>query len=258
MARDASVILLVDIGNSRIKWATWHKAKLDHRGDAPRGNDTDTIAADLEKHWRRIKKPNTVIASNVAGPDYAEALSAWTLEHWQIQPRFVVAQRHACDVTNAYTTPERLGADRWAALIAARRYADGAACVIDAGTAVTIDVLASRGLHQGGLIIPGLSMMRRALLEQTRDIPPAGATPATGDISLLARDTQNGVNGGTLYTLVAVIDRVVADIGTELGVPLTRIITGGDAATLLPLLAGNYHHYPDLVLQGLAIIAEES
>ena len=258
MERDSSVILLVDIGNSRIKWATWHKDKLDHRGDAWRGKDKESTAADLEQHWRKLKKPGAVLASNVAGPEYAEALSAWTLEHWQIQPRFVVAQRHACAVTNAYTTPERLGADRWAALIAARHYADGAACIVDAGTAVTIDVLASRGIHQGGLIIPGLSMMRRALLEQTQGILPAGATPATGDISLLARDTQNGVNGGTLYTLVAVIDRVVADIGTELGVPLTRIITGGDAAALLPLLAGHYHHYPDLVLQGLAIIAEES
>jgi type III pantothenate kinase len=251
------VILLVDIGNSRIKWASLIKGRLEHRGNAPRGKDKDAFAADLEQQWRKVKKPGAIVVSNVAGSAFADALSAWSLERWQVQPRFIVAEHNAFDVTNAYSKPERLGADRWAALIAARRYAGGPVCIIDAGTAVTIDVLNEKGIHQGGLIIPGLAMMRHALLEQTQDLLPATAAPASGDISLLARDTQDGVNGGTLYALVAVIDRVVADVRTELGAELTRIITGGDAETLLPLLAGHYHHHPDLVLEGLAVIAEE-
>ena len=251
------MILLVDVGNSRIKWATLFKGKLEHRGAAWREKDRDAIAADLEQLWRKLKKPGAVLVSNVAGPVYADALSAWALERWQVQPRFVVAERGAFNVTNAYSKPERLGADRWAALIAARRRVTGPACIIDAGTAVTIDVLTAQGSHQGGLIIPGLTMMRRALLEHTQVIPPAAAAPASGDITLLARDTQDGVDGGTLYALVAVIDRVVADIGTELGAEPTRIVAGGDADTLLPLLAGNYHHYPELVLEGLAIMAED-
>ena len=252
------MILLVDVGNSRIKWASLVKGKLEHHGAALRGKDRDAFVADLEQHWRKMKKPGAVLVSNVAGDDYADAFAAWSLERWKLQPRFIVAEHQAFDVTNAYSNPERLGADRWAAFIAARRQAGGPVCIIDAGTAVTIDVLTDRGVHQGGLIIPGLAMMRHALLEQTRDILPATAEPASGDISLLARDTQDGVNGGTLYALVAVIDRVIADVRTELDTDLTRIITGGDADTLLPLLAGHYHHHPDLVLEGLAVIAEES
>jgi len=250
--------LLVDIGNSRIKWASLVRGKLGHHGNAERGQDPTTLAADLEQHWRKIKKPAAVMVSNVAGSGYADALTAWCSQHWEVEPRFVVATTNACDVTNAYTLPERLGADRWAALIAAHNLSTGPACVIDAGTAVTIDVLNANGVHQGGLIIPGLAIMRRALLENTEALQPATETPASGDVSLLARDTQDGVNGGTLYALVAVIDRVVADVRTELGSEMTRIMTGGDAETLLPLLAGNYHHHPDLVLKGLAALTEES
>ncbi len=252
------MILLVDIGNSRIKWACLIKGNLEHRGSAVRGKDKDAFVADLEQHWRKVKKPKAIVVSNVAGSGYAKALSAWTAERWQLQPRFIVAEHQAYEITNAYNNAERLGADRWASLIAARRHVRGPVCIIDAGTAVTIDVLNENGVHQGGLIIPGLAMMRHALLEQTEDLLPATATPASGDISLLARDTQDGVNGGTLYALVAVIDRVVADVRTELGTDLARIITGGDAEALLPLLAGNYHHHPELVLEGLAVIAEES
>lgn len=252
------MILLVDIGNSRIKWASLTKKRLEHSGNAPRSKDPGTLAADLEQAWRKVRKPRAVVVSSVAGSAYAEALSVWTTERWQLQPRFVTAEGKAFDVTNAYSKPERLGADRWAALIATRRQLGGAACIVDAGTAVTIDVISAQGVHQGGLIIPGLAMMRHALLEQTEELLPATETPVSGDISLLARDTRDGVNGGTLYALVAVIDRVVADVRTELGTDLTRIITGGDAETLLPLLAGNYHHHPDLVLEGLAVIAEES
>jgi type III pantothenate kinase len=258
MRKETPLILLVDIGNSRIKWASLVRKKLAHHGNAERGKDPEALTADLEQHWRKIKKPTAIVACNVAGAAFADALTAWCTQRWKVEPRFVVAERSACDVTNAYNIAERLGADRWAALIAARRQSSAPTCVIDAGTAVTIDVLSEQGVHQGGLIIPGLAMMRNALLEQTEALQPATTAPASGDVSLLARDTQDGINGGTLYALVAVIDRVVADVRTELGTELTRIITGGDADTLLPLLAGNYHHHPDLVLKGLAVIAEES
>jgi type III pantothenate kinase len=251
------VKLLIDIGNSRIKWASLSRGKLQPGDDVPRPQEPNALAASCETLWDQLKKPRAVVVSNVAGPPFAAALSEWTETRWQLQPYFVVAEHAAFDVTNAYTVPERLGPDRWAALIAARRRYNGAVCVVDAGTAVTIDVLSATGAHQGGLIIPGLSMMRRALLERTQDIRAATVTPAHSNITLLARDTRDGVDGGTLYTLVAVIDRVIADIGMELDNEPSCLMTGGDAATLLPLLAGKYNHVPELVLEGLAVIAEK-
>jgi len=250
--------LLIDIGNSRIKWATLVRGKLHPGGDAPCPADENAIAACAAQLWEDVKKPKVVVVSNVAGPAFAAKLSEWIEAYWEVLPLFVTAEQAAFGVSNAYTVPERLGPDRWAALIAAHRRNEGAACIVDAGTAVTIDVIAADGAHQGGLIIPGLDMMRRALLERTQAIQPNTAEPARGGSALLARDTRDGVDGGTLYTLVAVIDRVVADIGAELGGQPTRLITGGNAAALLPLLAGDYHHVPELVLEGLAVIAEKS
>jgi type III pantothenate kinase len=251
------VILLIDIGNSRIKWATLSRGKLSPGKDARRPNGHDALVPHLEELWNHLKNPRTVVVSNVAGPAVAAVLSEWVKTRWQVKTLFVNAERFAFGITNGYTVPERFGPDRWAALIAARRLHDGAVCVIDAGTAVTIDVLGANGAHQGGLIIPGLTMMRHALLERTQDLSAATSAPAPSTITLLARDTRDGVEGGTLYTLVAVIDRVVSDVGTELGSTPTCIITGGDAAALLPLLADEYHHVPELVLQGLAVIAEK-
>jgi type III pantothenate kinase len=251
------VILLIDIGNSRVKWTTVSRGKARPSIAAARP-DAEALADQGAQWWGDLKAPRRILASNVAGPAFAAALDEWCKAHWQVEVEFIAAQARARGVRNAYTVPDRLGPDRWAALIAARRRSDGAVCVIDAGTALTLDVLAAGGEHQGGLIIPGLTMMRRALLEGTGAIRSAAAVPEHGAVTLLARDTRDGVEGGTLYALVAIIDRVVADVSVELGQTPLCLISGGDAGDLLPLLAGDYHHVPDLVLEGLAILAEKS
>ncbi|MDX1252263.1 MAG: type III pantothenate kinase [Gammaproteobacteria bacterium] len=247
-------IFVVDAGNTFIKWASFEHDALKDTGRALRPEDKFQAFAD--EAWAAIPAPERVIVANVAGPSFGDELAAWTDKTWQRRPEFVVAQRAACGVRNAYLEPHKLGVDRWAAMIAAHRLAQGAVCVISCGTAITLDVLTGNGEHQGGLIVPGLAMMRRALLEGTQGI--AQNLTASGTVeqpTLLARDTQGGVQGGTLYATVAVIDRVVADVSAELRTAMTCVITGGDAPTLLPLLAGRCHHEPELVLQGLAIIA---
>lgn len=251
------MILLVDIGNSRVKWTTLarNKPRPATAGARPAPEALPAAAAEW---WGKLKQPQRILVSNVAGPEFAHAFSDWCRSRWQVEPEYAIAQAAGYGVTNAYAMPARLGPDRWAAMIAARRHHGGAACIVDAGTALTLDVLAADGTHQGGLIIPGLAMMRNVLLERTGALDSAAASPARGGITLLARDTRDGIEGGTLYALVAMIDRVVADVGAELGERPRCLITGGNAGDLLPLLAGDYHHVPDLILEGLAIIAETS
>ena len=249
------MILFLDIGNSRIKWATQgrHKRNMLHSAERP---ESEQWAAFADEHWSKLKPPKKIVIANVAGAAYAEAIKTWMEERWQVPPHFVVPEHAAFDVTNGYCVPERLGVDRWAALVGARKRWRGCVCIVDVGTAITIDVLAADGRHLGGLIMPGLDLMRQSLLERSEGIRLATASPAHGDINLLARDTQAGIDGGTLYAAVAAIDRVMNDVAAEMGTPLTRVITGGDAEKLLPLLAGTYHHKPELVMDGLAIIAE--
>lgn len=249
-------IFVVDAGNTFIKWAGVEHDALKNTGRALRPEDRFQSFAD--EAWAALPVPERVIVANVAGQSFGDKLAAWTEKTWQRRPEFVVSQRTACGVRNAYLEPHKLGVDRWVAMIAAHRLVQGAICVISCGTAITLDVLTGNGEHQGGLIVPGLTMMRHALLEGTQGIAQnLAASGTSGQPALLARDTQGGVQGGTLYATVAVIDRVVADVSAELRTAVACVITGGDAATLLPLLAGRCRHEPDLVLHGLAIIAGE-
>jgi type III pantothenate kinase len=259
------VILLVDVGNTRVKWALGQGGELTDAGVAE--HLADGLAATLESAWARLRKPLRIVACNVAGETAAGILTGWALGRWGVTPEFIGATESACGLRNGYSEPARLGADRWAAMVGAWSLRGGPLCVVDCGTAVTVDVVSAEGEHLGGLILPGLVLMRRALTEGTAGVRTAGASdpgaptgPPIGeaDVALLARTTAGAVAGGTLYALVATLDRVVADLAPEVGGgDLRRIITGGDAPVVLPLLAGQWAHRPDLVLWGLRALGAE-
>jgi type III pantothenate kinase len=250
------MILLLDIGNSRIKWATLDHGRLHFGGSAVYRNrgleGLEDLALSL---WEDLHPPSRILAASVAGPAFAEALTSWTKGFWGLDVEFIVPQPNAFGVTNAYAEPRQLGADRWAALVAVRHRYRGPALIVDCGTAITIDVLSAEGRHLGGLIVPGLQMMRSALIEDTQGIALALELSTDSRAELLARDTRAGIAAGTLYAVVALIDRVTSDIAGELQTTLSCLITGGDAPTLLPLLQGQYQYEQHLVLKGLAITA---
>jgi type III pantothenate kinase len=247
------MILLLDVGNSRIKWATLEHDQLHFGGSlAYRHMVFEDLARSL---WGDLRPPSRIAVANVAGRAFAGTLASWAKSFWGLEVEFVVSQQRAFGVINAYAEPHQLGVDRWAALVAVRHLNIGAAVIVDCGTAMTIDVISADGKHLGGLIVPGLQMMRRALIEDTQGIAPALEIKTESRADLLARDTQGGIAAGTLYAVVALIDRVTSDIAGELQANLSRLITGGDAPSILPLLQGQYQYEQDLVLQGLAIIA---
>ncbi len=248
--------LLVDCGNSRIKW-TWLEGRnmspVEHIEHIKTG-----VPARMLKTWLKEAKPRRVVIANVCGENVARALSQWLQKNWQIEADFIVPRRKAFGVQNAYPIPQRLGSDRWASLVAARRIGKHPVCIVDCGSALTIDALNAEGQHRGGLIIPGLMMMMTAVSTQARDLnkriveeendrPPS--------IELLAGDTLPALRGGALYAMIATIDRVVADVSQALGKDTVLLITGGDAPHLEGLLADNYRQEPNLVFKGLAEIA---
>lgn len=248
------MILLIDVGNTRIKWGCWEMGELSRIGADSHAREN--FAAFATNAWGTLPVPERVIVSNVGSSAFGDALATWIYSEWELEAEFILSRASGYGVTNAYTDSYKLGPDRWAALIAAYKSSDGPACIVSAGTAITIDVLGEEGRHQGGLIVPGLHLMRRSLTEKTsgivwdgpRNIPPG---------SLLARDTKNAVTAGTLYAVVALIDRVVQDVAAEVCTTLDCIICGGDAEALLPLLGAHFRHEPHLVLKGLAEIAIE-
>lgn len=244
-------ILLIDAGNSRIKWAWLHNQGLQNPGGTLHADGTFfDLSAPL---WMHDERPVRVVISNVAGDEFAKKLRAIVQNHWQLQPEFIVPCAVAFGVTNAYSDAGKLGADRWATLIAAHHANHGASCIVDCGTAITIDAITAAGKHLGGVILPGLATMQGALSSKAHGLPYTMNNHAE-DIAPFARDTVSAITSGSLYAMIAAIDRIVVDISASLKIE-SRIITGGDAARLMPLLATRYHFEPNLVLQGLAIIA---
>lgn len=247
------MILLLEIGNTTLKWALWEAG---HMGAVAavgwRGRDPVVIA---EEQWSSLASPQRVLVASVAPAELTGPLADWAHAKWGIAPEYLVATERAAGVVNGYVEPARLGVDRWLALVAARNIAAGPSYVVDCGTAMTVDVLDDSGRHLGGLIVPGLGLMRTAL-EQSTGI--CLGRDGAGAVELLARDTDSAVGGGTLYAVVAFIDRVVADVSAALGVAPQCLITGGDAPRVLPLLSGDYTYRPDLVLEGIAALLEES
>jgi type III pantothenate kinase len=117
-----------------------------------------------------------------------------------------------------------------------------------------VDLLLANGHHQGGLILPGIEMLKRTLREDTAELRSSAEVQAA---SMIASSTGAAIHGGAVYMAVAAIDRIIGDITATQVQDFEVIITGGDAGTILTLLAHPARHDPALVLKGLAILAGE-
>lgn len=242
-------MLLVDIGNSRIKWGWWSSGQLHPQGSI--SEHGPMLEGSLDQAWDKIPNPRRVVVANVGGPSIADRLSSWTRRQWAVVPEFARVEARAFGVQIGYEDPSQLGVDRWLALIAVWNRYKAPACIADCGTAVTIDALASYGEHLGGLIVPGLTLMRQVLIRHTHGIE----VNAAGEPQMLARNTQDGITAGSLYAVAACIDRVAFALRWRFGDDLRCVITGGDAENVLPLLTHPFERVPDLVLQGLVVVA---
>jgi type III pantothenate kinase len=244
--------LLVDAGNSRIKWAYLDGRELrDHRSIAHGGHKLDDVLATA---WRELPKPSAVIVANVAGPMANHVINQLSQDYFGLTPAYMISSAQAGGVTSGYRDPARLGVDRWAALIGAFNRHGAPACVIDCGTAITLDAITREGRHLGGLIAPGIHLMRHALVGATAAITE---DKDGQDAGVFAQDTHAAVAGGTLNAAVGLIERVSAQMLTGLGSDAKRLITGGDAERVLPHLQDGYRLMPHLVLEGLSIMAEQ-
>jgi type III pantothenate kinase len=244
--------LLVDIGNSRVKWATLDKEGLSPSQSFQRSKTG--IKASLNKAWKSLEDIKAVYVANVGGDKLGQQLSEWTEKHWDITPKTIQSEQKRFGVSNAYDEAEKLGIDRWLSLIAARQHARQAQCIIDCGTAMTIDIVTKTGQHQGGMILPGLSLMRSSLAANTDALTE---DEGEKEFKTLAANTYSAIQAGTLYSVTATLERIISDLKLSFKDQIRFIITGGDAEHLLPLLPDELHHYPDIVLKGLAFYARQ-
>jgi type III pantothenate kinase len=248
--------LLIDVGNSRIKWCVARGARLGRQQVLPL---TGTGGAAFARIARAARSATAVTAVCVAG-DARERALARALRTAGLPPvRFIRSSAAAAGLRNGYREAWRLGADRWAAAIGAWHDAGQrrAVCVIDIGTATTVDVVDTWGRHQGGLITPGPELMQRALLTGTRGIARRSRGGARTTSATLARDTATAIRFGAQQATAALIERAAADARRAHGPRTVIYLTGGGAPAVLPLLRLRVQSCPDLVLRGLAVLGAD-
>lgn len=257
------MMLLVDAGNSRIKWRIVEALRLVASGVV---DSVDVLQ--LEAAWRPFA-PKQALLSCVASDSVRDDLTR-ILERSGIAAHWLLADRERYGVRNLYEIPEQLGSDRYAALIAAQRLKLGECVVASIGTATTVDRLDADGVFQGGIILPGPDMMRMALLGGTGQIASRySAAPLSPEalcrLTSLPRSTAAAVTAGIGLAQAGAI-RAFCSAGLEADhkadheagkKPPVLVLSGGARAQVRDWLALELIEMDDLVLEGLAWVARE-
>lgn len=248
---------LVDIGNTRVKWACGDGATLSDHGAfsyAP-----DTLRDELQERWpgARPRELEQALIASVAGPEATGTVRDFIGETWSVKACEAVAEPARDGLRNGYADPASLGVDRWLAMLAAWRKYETSLCVVDCGTAVTVDIVLHEGQplggrHLGGHIYPGLATIRKALAMATGQIQADDdAVPALA----FGRSTPECVSNGYAFALSGLLRECIEKVRKEHDAELLAVITGGGAEALPPsLLPAHACPEPDLVLQGMNLL----
>jgi len=254
------MILLVDVGNTRIKWQVRHEEALLACG-------VESTADFSAQAWPWETWPCTrAVVSSVASATLGQQLQA-RFAYLGVPCFWLLPPAQGFGIVNAYEPPHTLGPDRFAALVAAQRLGLGHCLVVSVGTALTVDMLTAQGCFLGGAIAPGPVLMRTALAQGTARMAqvPFAQVPFTQVPFALAPqmpvDTDRAVGQGIALALRGVVEgmheRMRDALGGVEGTRPVTLLTGGARAVLRPFLSGEVHEVDDLVLDGLAWIAKE-
>ncbi len=246
--------LLLDIGNTRIKWGQLVDGRIQDSGEVLHRGEA------FEDSLRFIDKlghtPDSVLAANVAGVAAGNAISAAIRKKFTLPVVFAAARESQGRLRNGYHDFRQLGVDRWLAMVAACRLHSEPLCIVDAGTAITIDLVDATGLHLGGLIAPGLDLMEKSLYRDTGEIRISAApTGYSGDAAddWPARDTATAVRLGGRAATIGLIEHSMQWLKNRFGCA-RLVLTGGSAQQLRPFLDESADYQPLLVLEGLALV----
>jgi type III pantothenate kinase len=235
--------LLIDMGNTRLKWGIYNNLEIIAKPAIP---NADINHITLKNLWQAMDKPCYMAISCVSGSRLFDLVISVARELW---PGIKIIQEkskaYGFGITNAYQEPEKLGVDRWLGMVAGFHNYRKALCIVGCGTAITLDIVDATGRHLGGLISPGLRLMREALAKNTENLEANEKAYPFG----LAHFTDAAIHNGTLSAACGLIERTLA---CE---PVTTLLlmTGGDAEVIAAHLSKPALIDPELVLRGLAL-----
>jgi len=236
--------LVIDAGNSRVKWG-WH--------DGARWASVATVSLiefaaanhDINPFAATHEDPDRIVISNVAGEGAHQLIVNWT-SIFEAEPLWLHGEAERCGVRSRYDVPAQLGPDRWAALIAARALHAGACVVVNAGTATTVDLLSAEGDFLGGLILPGVDLMRFVLHEHTGKLPIQ-----EGRFRKTPTSTLDAIETGCRHAQAGAVERMVRSAAPG----ALCLVSGGAGRALIGQLEFPTRYVENLVLEGLARVA---
>ena len=243
----AGACLQFDVGNSSAKWRLVRDSEVIDRGSYRRDDDNGRnllldCTDSLDHIW----------VASVAAPAIEADLAALVQEKWGVTPWFARTQARTLGLCNSYAEPGRMGVDRWLVMLAARSRANGRICVVDAGSALTIDIVSGEGQHEGGYIIPGAALMERALLLDTDRVR---FDEASAYVLTPGTSTAEAVRHGIALVQAGAVRLALDQGGSE---PLALLFCGGDGEALMHLVQRGGQWAPDLVFEGLEMMARLS
>ena len=250
--------LALDIGNTRLKWATY---------DAPRPGATllaqgaeflENIDKLAEGPWSELATPTRMLGCVVAGDGIRLRVQEQLeqVPQWDIAPNWVISSESEAGLSNGYDFPSRLGADRWVAMIGAwhRMLAQGAPrpmVVVMVGTAVTVEAIDVSGRFLGGLILPGHGIMLKALESGT-----AGLHVPTGEVVEFPTNTSDALTSGGTYAIAGAIERMVQHVRARCQAEPQCVMTGGAGWKMAPSMNVPFELVDNLIFDGLLEIAQ--
>lgn len=258
------MILEVDIGNTRVKWRLIQDGLVEQSSSGLSSllfDESDERFSGLNEIFMDaagVSVDKVSVASVV--PSCHELFTLWSESYCNVTPVFAGVKKRSAGVVNAYDLVSQMGVDRWMALLAANSKYAPPCVVIDAGSAITIDLLAVGGKHLGGYIVPGLNMMCQSLFKETGKVRVAKSdyplSPQRGT------STERAVLSGLALMLLAFVRRAMADLAAFSGEDGSVVVTGGNGAYLADLLredsVTDVVYDQDLVLDGLSLAIDDN
>ena len=242
----AELSLLIDQGNTRLKWVYASEGQIDE--DSLGVGSID----DFKQAFRqgRAIEPDSVLLSSVAESGHATQISEFCKRHWVLNTQLMKSTKSLGGVCNAYHDPALLGVDRWLAIVGAAAQYGKPVVIWDIGTATTLDAVDETGQHLGGFILPGPETIFGALSKDTNlNVPdswaPMGLAPGGS--------TEKCIRNGVFATQVGALNQFLRSVSPGIGSDSTLVVTGGGAGELLSSLDFAYIHDPWLVFRGMLV-----
>lgn len=244
--REDATVLQIDLGNSALKWRTVRDGVVLERGIQVLAGDTGWCLQGIST------RPSEVLVASVATEESEWQLAAKIRQHWSLEPWFARSERETLGLRNSYANPGKLGADRWLAMLAAWHPRRERVCVVDAGSALTIDIVAANGQHEGGYILPGTAMMQHVLLHRTQRVRFDEVIAPTLQPGI---STAEAVSHGAALAQCGAI-RLAVSVASADGVKRPGlVVSGGGGEAIVAMLEEVAEFRRDLVFEGLSIAA---